>query len=526
MNRGSLMRAEPVIATTALNARDVRARARAPRWGVPVVKLFLALSDIVLAALSFGLAFYLRHYNSVFSYNSQGNFIWTSEFAPYAVLLPLIIPIRLLLLRYYDLYRMRGEFSFVDDLARVFKATAIASLLIVAGAFMYRGGIAYRTFSYSRAIFLFDFLFALASIAALRMLLRATQIAVRRRGVNLIPTLIVGRGTEASQCVREMRARPELGYRIIGVIENSQPASDTPRYFEDVPVIGDLNNLPQAIRDSGANEVIISDPTVPGEALFNVMMQTGRRRGVEFRIAPTLLNCLPSKTEIDQVGSLPMVTLFRSPLSSGARLVKRASDLIVATLALLILAPLWLLVALLIKLDSRGPIFYKQERVGMDGRVFLFFKFRTMHPGVDDKEHREFQKKYIKGQAESNQGDGDRPAYKLRADRRVTRLGRLLRKTSLDELPQLFNVLRGDMSIVGPRPPIPYEVESYELWHRKRLDMKPGITGLWQVSGRNRLSFDEMVRMDLYYIENWSLLLDLKIMLQTLPVMLRAEDAY
>ena len=162
----------------------------------------------------------------------------------------------------------------------------------------------------------------------------------------------------------------------------------------------------------------------------------------------------------------------------------------------------------------------------MDGRVFLFYKFRTMRAGTDDAEHREFQRSYIRGQAESNLGDEERPAYKLRADARVTRWGRVLRKTSLDELPQLFNVLRGDMSIVGPRPPIPYEVESYELWHRKRLDMKPGVTGLWQVSGRNRLSFDEMVRMDLYYIENWSLLLDLKIILRTLPVMWRGEDAY
>src|SRR5918995_1697080 len=134
--------------------------------------------------------------------------------------------------------------------------------------------------------------------------------------------------------------------------------------------------------------------------------------------------------------------------------------------------------------------------------------------------------KFIAGESDANVGDDTKPAYKLRDDPRITRAGQVLRKTSLDELPQLFNVLRGDMSVVGPRPPIPYEVESYELWHRKRLDMKPGITGLWQVSGRNRLPFDEMVRMDLYYIENWSLLLDLKIILQTLPVMWRGEDAY
>jgi len=503
----------------------VRVPARAPRWVVPIVKLGLAISDVALAIGSFVLAFKLRHGEAVFSRDAQGALLWTATFAPYAVLLPLVIPIRLLLLRYYDLYRVRGEFSFIEDIARVFKATAIASLLIVAAAFMYRGGVAYRTFSYSRAIFVLDFVLAFASIGLLRMIVRAAQITIRRRGVNLIPTLIVGRGPEAALCIREMRARPELGYRVIGLVENGHVAGASGT-FEGVPIVADLKALPQAIRESGANEVIISDPKVPGEVLFDVMIQTGRRRGVEFRIAPTLLNCLPSKTEIDQVGSLPMVTLFRSPLSGAARFVKRSSDLVITLAALIVLAPLWLLIALLIKLDSRGPIFYKQERVGMDGRVFLFYKFRSMRAGSDDIRHREFQEKYIKGEPDSNLGDAARPAYKLRADERVTRLGKALRKTSLDELPQLFNVLRGDMSVVGPRPPIPYEVESYELWHRKRLDMKPGITGLWQVSGRNRLTFDEMVRMDLYYIENWSLLLDLKVILQTLPVMWRAEDAY
>ena len=349
---------------------------------------------------------------------------------------------------------------------------------------------------------------------------------MRRRGINLIPTLIVGRGAEAALCIREMRARPEIGYRVIGIVDNERADVRGGASFEGVPVIGTLETLPEAIRESRANEVIISDPNVPGEKLFDVMIQTGRRRGVEFRIAPTLLNCLPSKTEIDQVGSLPMVTLFRSPLSSGARIVKRTSDLLIAAAALTVLAPLWLLIALLIKLDSRGPIFYKQERVGMDGRILLFYKFRSMHVGADDATHREYQRAYISGRADSNLGDDKRPVFKLRSDARITRVGKLLRKTSLDELPQLFNVLRGDMSVVGPRPPIPYEVENYQVWHRKRLDMKPGITGLWQVSGRNRLPFDEMVRMDLYYIENWSLLLDIKIILQTLPVMWRGEDAY
>jgi exopolysaccharide biosynthesis polyprenyl glycosylphosphotransferase len=519
------MKAESLVSDFT-TASAVRVPARAPRWVVPLVKLALVLTDATLALVSFVTAFYFRHYQSIIHRGAAGSLSWSPDFAPYVVLLPLIIPIRLLLLRYYDLYRVRGEFSFVDDVARVFKATAISSLLIVAVTFMYRGGVTFRTFSYSRAMFVFDFALIFASVSIIRMIFRTGQVMMRRRGINLIPTLIVGRGAEAALCIREMRARPEIGYRVIGIVDNERADVRGGASFEGVPVIGTLETLPEAIRESRANEVIISDPNVPGEKLFDVMIQTGRRRGVEFRIAPTLLNCLPSKTEIDQVGSLPMVTLFRSPLSSGARIVKRTSDLLIAAAALTVLAPLWLLIALLIKLDSRGPIFYKQERVGMDGRIFLFYKFRSMHVGADDATHREYQRAYISGRADSNLGDDKRPVFKLRSDARITRVGKLLRKTSLDELPQLFNVLRGDMSVVGPRPPIPYEVENYQVWHRKRLDMKPGITGLWQVSGRNRLPFDEMVRMDLYYIENWSLLLDIKIILQTLPVMWRGEDAY
>src|SRR5580765_668044 len=338
------MKAETLVSDFT-NASAVRVPARAPRWVVPLVKLALVLTDATLALICFAAAFYLRHYQSIVYRGASGSLSWTIEFGPYAVLVPLIIPIRLLLLRYYDLYRVRGEFSFVDDVASVFKATAISSLLIVAAAFMYRGGVAFRTFSYSRAIFLLDFLFVFASVSLVRMIFRGGQIMIRRRGINLIPTLIVGRGAEAALCINEMRARPELGYRVIGIIDNEPSSLVTGASFEGVPVIGSLETLPQAIRESRANEVIISDPNVPGEKLFDVMIQTGRRRGVEFRIAPTLLNCLPSKTEIDQVGSLPMVTLFRSPLSSGARVVKRSSDLFIATLALTVLAPLWLLIA-------------------------------------------------------------------------------------------------------------------------------------------------------------------------------------
>ena len=497
----------------------MRVPARAPRWIVPAVKVALVIADAFAATLSFMLAFYTRERISIFA-TGEG-FAWSERFAPYGALLVFVVAIRLLSFRYCNLYRVRGEFSFVDDSIRVFKATAIGSLLIVAAAFLYRGGFEFRAFSYARSVFVADFVFVLIGIGALRFVMRAMQMFVRSRQINLIPTLVVGRGPEASLFIREMRERPSLGYRVIGVVETNVP--DAQLSYEDVPVVGTLESLPEVIRDSGANEVIIADPQVNGDALFEVMMRCGRRHGVEFRIAPSLFNCLPRKTEIDQIGVLPMIRLFREPLSSGARIMKRTFDLIFATVAIVLLLPLWLLVAVLIKLDSKGPVFYTQERVGMDGRLFLLYKFRTMQANADAELHREYQRAFIAGHAEANVGNETKPTYKLLADPRITRIGKILRRTSLDEVPQLLNVLYGDMSLVGPRPPIPYEVEAYELWHRKRLDMKPGLTGLWQVSGRNRLPFEEMVRLDLFYIENWSLLLDLKIILRTGLVMIEGH---
>ena len=516
------MRAEQ-IKNPIVEASIVRASSRAPHWVIPTIKTALLVTDSLLAAVSFATAYHFREGGPVFQSTGDGSFAWSAGFAPYGALILLVILIRVLALRYYDLYRLRGEFSFFDDGIRVFKSTAIGSLLIVAAAFLYRGGLNFRAFSYARSVFVLDFVIALGSFYLIRLLVRSAQTFFRLRGVNLIPTLVVGRGPEAAFCIKEMRERPSLGYRVIGAVDSGAPGPAAPGDYEGVPVVSNLAGLPEAIRESGANEVIIADSHVDGDALFDVMMRCGRRRGIEFRIAPSLFNCLPSKTEVDQIGALPMIRLFREPLSDFARGTKRISDILIAAFTLVVFSPFWLLIALLIKLDSKGPVFYAQERVGMDGRIFVVYKFRTMRMDADSEIHREYQRKFIAGDAEANVGDAEKPAYKLRNDPRITRVGRLLRRLSLDEIPQLFNVLRGDMSIVGPRPPIPYEVEAYELRHRKRLDMKPGLTGLWQVSGRNRLPFEEMVKLDLFYIENWSLLFDLKIILRTVLVMLRGD---
>ena len=207
--------------------------------------------------------------------------------------------------------------------------------------------------------------------------------------------------------------------------------------------------------------------------------------------------------------------------------VKRTIDIVGSTFALLLLSPVLIVIAIAIKLTSRGPVLFKQQRMGKSGVRFMFLKFRSMYFQNDAKIHREYIRQFISAREDHQQPDDFSGVYKIKDDPRVTRIGRFLRKTSLDELPQFFNVLRGEMSLVGPRPPIPYEVEVYGVWHRRRfLEAKPGITGLWQVEGRSRVKFDEMVRLDLKYAKTWSPWLDIKILLRTPAAVLRGSGAY
>jgi exopolysaccharide biosynthesis polyprenyl glycosylphosphotransferase len=218
--------------------------------------------------------------------------------------------------------------------------------------------------------------------------------------------------------------------------------------------------------------------------------------------------------------------LNRNEAQNSARMIKRLMDIVGSATALLFLSPIFLLVALLVKLSSKGPILFKQERLGQFGKPFTFLKVRSMYANNDRKIHQDFMRSVIKGKHDGRTEGGSKAVYKMTNDPRITRIGRILRRTSLDELPQFINVLRGDMSLVGPRPPIAYECEDYDIWHRRRvLEVKPGITGLWQVKGRSRIRFDDMVRLDLQYARTWSLWLDIQILLKT-PRALFSDGAF
>ena len=455
----------------------------------------LVVFDGLLASALFLLAYWLRHPEKAIFLWQQRQLIWLSvwlptgfeaHYAPYLSVLYFVPLIQVATFWYRGLYRVRGEFSFSEDFINIFKAVSICALLVIVLAFFYRGGFAYSAFSYSRLIFILFYLLNMTVFLGYRTGLRSLQTFYRRRHINVIPILIVGSNGVAEMCVNEIAHDPKLGRRVVGFVttNGSPPKSQALSHW---PTLGSYDEMHRFIRLYGIGEVLITDPDIPTQMLFDTMVKCGRGARVTFRVVPNLLNCIPRKTYVEQLGAVPMVRLFEEPLSASARLFKRSVDVLVSSLILLVTSPLWLVIALAIKLGSRGPVLYRQERVGMDGQVFLLYKFRSMTNTAEvDEAHREYMQRVIKKEGQVNLGTEAEPSYKFINDSRLTGIGRWLRQTSLDELPQLFNVFKGEMSLVGPRPPISYEVECYEAWHRKRLDVKPGMTVLWQVSGRYR----------------------------------------
>ncbi len=526
------MSEQAAIARQAVEAATPRRGAM--RQVLPIATLVLI--DIAASILAFVFAYKLRQHADIFVWRPRRSLFPVGiqdAFEPYLSFLAFVPLVKVYILRRYGLYRLRGEFSFSNDLFKVINASTLAFLVLVLVAFLFRQGFAVRDghfvsidFSYSRLVFVYDWLISMGIFLTTRIAVRLIQSAYRSNERNLIPTIVVGCGEMAQVCVGEILERPRLGYRLVGAVTARVNEDATDVRGRGVRVLGSFDDLPDLVKRHGVEEVLITDARIHPRKMFEVLMECGRDHHIKYRVIPNLYDCLPGKTEIATLGSLPMIKLYEEAFQGSQRALKRGMDLIVSIGLLLLTWPFWLALSIMIKMESKGPIFLNQERVGMDGKFFLMIKFRSMRDGTDDQAHRELMKRTINGE-DANQGTSDAPIYgKVKDDPRLTKIGGWMRRYSVDELPQIVNVLRGQMSMVGPRPPLSYEVRHYKDWHRARFHVKPGITGLWQVSGRNRLHFEEMVRLDVFYIENWSPWLDVKIMIKTLPVMLRGDNTY
>ncbi len=342
---------------------------------------------------------------------------------------------------------------------------------------------------------------------------RASIHSRRQRGLNHREILVIGSRERARELIRYVTASEELGYHLIGCLEVDPDLIGT-EVAEGVKVVGGMSEFRSILLDRAVDEVIFAIPLVKVE---NVLDYIGfaEEQGVNVRVLPDwqipelMYQPKVASVHIDQFAGLPTLVLSSVPRKQLSLLIKSLLDRSLAAIGLLVLSPLFILIAVIIKASSRGPVFFRQERCGLNGRRFTLYKFRTMVA--------EAEALRMCLQAE-NEMDG--PVFKMENDPRITAVGRILRKTSLDELPQLINILRGEMSIVGPRPPLPAEVKEYSHWQRRRLSMRPGLTCIWQVSGRNDVRFEDWMRMDLEYIDNWSLLLDLKLLVKTVPVVI------
>jgi len=465
---------------------------RVPGWVV--------LLDIVTIIVAFLAGYWVRYDLRWFldvAYDAP-----LSAYLPFLILYVVLTPVFFVV---DGVYRTWPR-SWMDQVYRITNSTAKVTVLMLAITFVFRPRY------YSRAMLIEVGLLTILLLALVRGAEGLAIAYLRRRGIGIKRVVIVGAGEIGRTVMRTIVARPDLGYRVVGFVDDNPEKgyTDIGRF----KALGPLDNLPAILDEERPDEVIITLPWMYHRKIMGIVRECERRR-VRPRIVPDLFQMSLTQVNVEDLGGVPLIGVRAVAISKGALLVKRLIDVTVAVVGLVLCAPLFLLIALAIRLDSPGPIIFRQTRVGLRGRHFEMYKFRSMHVGAEEQQDM---------LADLNEADG--PIFKIRDDPRLTRVGRILRRLSLDELPQLVNVLRGEMSLVGPRPPIPAEVEKYQEWHKKRLEAPPGMTGLWQVSGRSRLSFDEMVLLDIYYIENWSLWLDFKILMRTIPKVLLGEGAY
>jgi exopolysaccharide biosynthesis polyprenyl glycosylphosphotransferase len=469
------------------------------RWST----LILVLTDVILINVAFVLSYHMRYELQWIRAVAEAYYVPFDAYVPVSILLTVIL---LFVFKVEGLYDRRRGSSWLDDIYIISTSTLVGIAIMIFIFFLYRAHF------YSRLIFLYAVLLIVTFLSLSRLIERQIGARLRRRGVGVDRVLIVGAGTVGRAIMRSILARPELGYSPVGFVDDDPKKQETD--IGPFKAMGGTGDLAAILRNEAIDQVIVTLPWMSHRKVLGIIADS-ERQGVRARFVPDLLQMSLSQVDTDVMDGIPLIGV-KEPILKGWKIaLKRFIDIFISSTALLVLSPFLSLTAILIKLDSPGPVFFKQTRLGRGAKPFTCYKFRSMWEDAEEVKP---------ALSELNEAAG--PIFKIKDDPRVTRMGKVLRRFSIDELPQLINVFRGDMSMVGPRPPLPCEAEEYEDWHHERLKIPSGITGLWQVMGRSDLTFDEMVMLDLYYAENWSLWQDFKIMLRTIPTVLFGRGAY
>lgn len=448
--------------------------------------------DLLLVIVAFWLAFRLRKPTEELGVN-------------YTFILLLAVICCHVTLRLYRVYAPLSSQVFRQIVLKIIKAVPSATAVVIFLMYLL------HVVNVSRLLICYFMLLLIALLIAVKAIFFYTLKYNRLRDYVTKTILIVGSRQRSIDLIKEIKKNPRAGYRIHGCLETIECKQDVGKLVcNDVKVIGTMDQFNEVLLNEAVDEVIFALPLKRVEDVHTYIL-FAENMGVKIRIMPDFqiqkiqYHPATAKLYLDQFLGLPTLSLSSAPSHDTTLFIKSAIDYLGSAGGLLFLSPLLLCIALFIKATSKGPILFSHIRCGLNGRRFSMYKFRTMVDGAEE----------LKGEViAANEMDG--PVFKVKDDSRITGFGRFLRKSSMDELPQLLNILKGEMSLVGPRPPLPKEVEQYSLWQRRRLSMKPGLTCIWQVSGRNDISFEHWMKMDLEYIDNWSLLLDFKLLFLTL----------
>ncbi len=489
-------------------------RSRRNQWRI-FERIAMILLDANLIYVAFLLAHYIR-YNLLFKNdilvslrnNIENNTPTKEVFTPITGFMSLIIGIIIGLI---VIFAIRGLYNIRLTGSWFRQVWAIASSATIGLAFLITYFFIFQPPSSSRLLVPFVWGATILVLSLGRLIVSVAMGMLYRLGLGETRLLVVGSGRLAKIIMQYMAANPHLGYSVVGFLHDM---NELPGDFGRFKMLGTLEDLNLVIRSMYVDEVIIALPSTLHEQSIKTV-RLCERFGTSFKLVPDLYELSLSRIDMEAIEGIPLIGIKQASFNTFQRFITRIVDIIIAFAIMIIGSPLWLCIALAIRLTSHGEIIYKQTRIGWNGRPFKFYKFRSMYKNADQ---------VLAALMAKNEAAG--PLFKMRDDPRITPVGKFLRRTSLDEFPQIINVIKGDMSLVGPRPPLPNEVAQYQEWQKARLAIKPGLTGLWQVRGRSDISFDEGVLMDLYYIENWSLRLYFLILLRTIPAVLFSRGAY
>jgi exopolysaccharide biosynthesis polyprenyl glycosylphosphotransferase len=472
-----------------------------------LVARIVYLIDLALTSAAFFAAFFIR--DVVIPHIDPQHFpTGLFPLAEYLKIFPLVLIIWSVLFFTYHSYHSHRTIPVTTEALRTVRVVVVGNILLATVAYL----IPLRQLS--RVWFVLFGVISAILLVLEKILVRVLARYIRSKGLNYRTILIVGTGRRATDLAKVIVGHKFWGFKLLGFVSDGHRLSNGWANFR---VFGDVPDLRRILEKGQIGEPIDEIVFAVTRKKLDEMKQIFlmcEELGIRTRIAMNFFSNKVARIEIEELEGIPFLTFTTTPSNETQLAFKRLLDVTVSLVILALAAPVIIVVALAIKATSPGSVFFKQNRVGLNGRKFTLYKFRTM---IEDAHARRGEVEHL--------NEMTAPVFKAKDDPRITPVGRFLRRFSFDELPQLWNVLKGDMSLVGPRPPIPEEVASYHRWHRRRLSMKPGLTCLWQVSGRNNVDFERWMKMDLQYIDNWSPSLDFKILLRTIPAVLSGKGA-